>query len=1790
MPPPSRPRLGSFASAPLMDDKENAPVRAPGVNANMNSTKHAVATAMGVRPTLGRDTAPALLRLGRPEDVPVLRFADARAGGVKTLHLRLQNDTPYPQEVHFENIPREDGFLVDPDRSSVLAGASQLVRVSWCPARPTRSAYCGTMRVTIDDGEGDAGRARRGTNGALRVRVRGDAVASPEPSSSENRAKAGRASGARGKPASKWNPRRASSASALRSVDNVLEDLEGRRRRASEECEGSPGAKRSRRGAEERSRVAPVGKTLRLKTAIRDAGADSGADSGADCAAGGSRWMERRERAFAEWLDATVAPAEASSAPSRRRDADRAARSRLWALYSADAETRDVILRVEAHIDEGRLRLRGVGDGADANPAGINPKSGGSFMEDVRLRDEFRVAVSSYATFWLRAAVDTVVGARATDAIARGSNDERAALVEALMRDEELEREFDAGRGRRAEGYLEALSGTVLKRALLLAFLLDRAQAGLPVNTPLLFRRDAPCKSSADVVRAALQASCHGEGDVLRHLALMGYRLYHSQEPIREYDFRVKNLAVDLRDGVRLCRLVDVLGERRGDDSAVAAARFPATSRAAKLHNVRVALDAAAKLGVELPSDWSRRDPADVVDGHLANTLGLLYALQMHFQAPKLIPKATLDEETEAWRERRREMIVSGLGARGFHAETLAPAARNRATIADEDARAEMLLSEEMADHDIGREDVGGRSAHETRLLRWARAVGACVGVEVNDLSASFADGAALCALTNAYAPRLLSLRSVRRVPREDPGAPPRARPREIRAAVASNFALAAKARDAMGGVPDPNFGGADDVAPDARVVAGHLLFLCARLTRYREEEAAAIVVQRRWRWIKPGYAGWNLWRWTAAATTIARRFRGLLGRREADARRAGIARAQAIWRGRVAREEKRRAIAAATLVAARVRGWIARERYADAYFATLIAQTAARGAAARRRFLRLRAATIAAQAIARGARQRRAYLDRLRREAAATKLKAAFKGWMARFDYLETRETTIRLQATRRGAATRRAVAELLAARDAATKIQARWRGRRARRAFVALRDAAIVAQANARAAAATRALRRLRRAVVAAQARWRGWFARERYLDALRAATTCQAIRRGAAARRSFLRLRDAAVAAQSARRGKLARDGYLATVRATRVAQAAARRAATVRAARRDAAARRAAIAVQRAWRGFAGRRVAAEAREARRRAGERAAATTVQRHVRGWIAREAYLDVLCVTVVCQARRRGFVARRAFLELRDAVVTCQRRRRATAKVVEFRAMRARARDDSTRRAREGARERANRAATVVQAAWRGAAGRRRAADLRDERDAARLAAKILHRRRANEETRKMAEARRREEEEEETRKMTEARKREEEEEEETRRAAREGVASRARSVSAAAPRGVDRATVRADSSSRRATVEYEPPFVAFVAREHAAATTIQARWRGWRRRVDFAVTVWATETCQAARRRVLERRRLDRRILARRERQRRLERDWFVRAAPAATVIQAWWRGYLARDASPDEARLRRLRSSMRASRERAAENPSLRLDARVARAVETLHKPRKLREVREALRTLADAAACSRACREAAADSRALRALLHTVRRCDRSPQHEPVLAAAYELLERLSADANGPARALFEARDSVTVITEHMQMCRDRPELVASATRTLVNLCGETSRAAEVARTGKIFARVRSIAEIMANTVDVHRHRRLTYIEQARPDKAREEAARMQTLEMSIRSIRGLVARLEPYAAAGRNAAPGSVSAPAPAPAPRPPKSTAAASATTRAKSRLGTAAPGKENRWETRAW
>ena len=127
--------------------------------------------------------------------------------------------------------------------------------------------------------------------------------------------------------------------------------------------------------------------------------------------------------------------------------------------------------------------------------------------------------------------------------------------------------------------------------------------SGVPPSTPLLMRPHAALKRSEDVLRAALQGSMYGEGDIIRNLSQCSYKLRYRQNPIREYDFQCTNLAVDLRDGVRLCRLMEVLNadvlfmsyddkNKEWKRSLLSEVHFPCASRSHRIHNVEVALRA----------------------------------------------------------------------------------------------------------------------------------------------------------------------------------------------------------------------------------------------------------------------------------------------------------------------------------------------------------------------------------------------------------------------------------------------------------------------------------------------------------------------------------------------------------------------------------------------------------------------------------------------------------------------------------------------------------------------------------------------------------------------------------------------------------------------------------------------------------------------------------------------------------------------------------------------------------------------------------------------------------------------------------------------------------------------------------------------------------------------------------------------------------------------------------------------------------------------------------------------
>ena len=61
------------------------------------------------------------------------------------------------------------------------------------------------------------------------------------------------------------------------------------------------------------------------------------------------------------------------------------------------------------------------------------------------------------------------------------------------------------------------------------------------------------------VVVNLLNGRMFGEGNFVRRLAQLSYRLHYHQDPLSDFDFSVACLSSELKDGLRLCKLAEVL-------------------------------------------------------------------------------------------------------------------------------------------------------------------------------------------------------------------------------------------------------------------------------------------------------------------------------------------------------------------------------------------------------------------------------------------------------------------------------------------------------------------------------------------------------------------------------------------------------------------------------------------------------------------------------------------------------------------------------------------------------------------------------------------------------------------------------------------------------------------------------------------------------------------------------------------------------------------------------------------------------------------------------------------------------------------------------------------------------------------------------------------------------------------------------------------------------------------------------------------------------------------------------
>lgn len=120
----------------------------------------------------------------------------------------------------------------------------------------------------------------------------------------------------------------------------------------------------------------------------------------------------------------------------------------------------------------------------------------------------------------------------------------------------------------------------------------------------------------------------------------------HVQQPLDEYNYSVTNLAVDLRDGVRLVRLIEM---QTKDYSLHARLRFPTPTKQQMVHNVQLALDALSQCGIALDDGvkGGMIVAKDMVEGHREKTLMLLWKMIFAWRISFIVDKWELGAEVE---------------------------------------------------------------------------------------------------------------------------------------------------------------------------------------------------------------------------------------------------------------------------------------------------------------------------------------------------------------------------------------------------------------------------------------------------------------------------------------------------------------------------------------------------------------------------------------------------------------------------------------------------------------------------------------------------------------------------------------------------------------------------------------------------------------------------------------------------------------------------------------------------------------------------------------------------------------------------------------------------------------------------------------------------------------------------------------------------------------------------------------------------------------------------------------
>ncbi|XP_055480719.1 abnormal spindle-like microcephaly-associated protein [Psammomys obesus] len=781
------------------------------------------------------------------------------------------------------------------------------------------------------------------------------------------------------------------------------------------------------------------------------------------------RWKEKQEQGFTWWLNYVLTPDDFNvktsvsevntatlvlgmenqhkisvpKAPTKDEASLRAytascrlnrLRRTACSLFTSEKMVK-AIKKLEIEIELGRLIVR-----KDRH-----------LWKDIGQRQKVLNWLLSYNPLWLRIGLETVYG----ELIPLADNSDVTGLamfiLNRLLWNPDIAAEYRHPTVPLLfrDGHEAALSKFTLKKLLLLVCFLDHAKLSRLIDhDPCLFCKDAEFKASKELLLAFSRDFLSGEGDLSRHLSLLGLPVSHVQTPLDEFDFAVTNLAVDLQCGVRLVRAMELLTQNWSLSEKL---RIPAISRVQKMHNVDIVLQVLKSRGVQLTDEHGNTILSkDIVDRHREKTLGLLWKIAFAFQVDISLNLDHLKEEIDFLK--RTHSIKTAISALTSHSQAVANKQKDK--------------------RNSGSFEHYGNNVK--LLMDWVNAVCAFYNIKVENFTVSFSDGRVLCYLIHHYHPCYVPIdaicqRTTQSVSCAQTGSVVLNSSSESEGSCLNlslealdhentpdvykellenekkNFHVVRSAARDLGGIPAMiHHSDMSNTIPDEKVVITYLSFLCARLLDLRKEIRAARLIQATWRKYKlkrdlkhhqerdkaariiqsvvlSFLSRRRLQKKVRAAEVIQKWWRRVTAQRKllmlkneklAKLQRKSALLIQAVWRTYKAKKYLSK-VEAACRIQAWYRCWRARKGYVALLKAVKIIEGYICAKLERMRFLKMRASAIIIQ------RKWRATLSTrvahknliLKRHRAACLIQAHFRGYKERQSFLQQRSAVLIIQ-----------------------------------------------------------------------------------------------------------------------------------------------------------------------------------------------------------------------------------------------------------------------------------------------------------------------------------------------------------------------------------------------------------------------------------------------------------------------------------------------------------------------------------------------------------------------------------------------------------------------------------------------------------------------------------------------------------------------------------------------------------------------------------------------------------